>query len=465
MRNTILLLFIFSLSVNGYGQETETPVQNNYTVEYKLGKKYRHKEKISVGLWPLTTFDNRSFFKYETQESSSVFYPDIGRSMEAANFYELDEESLKLTHVKDLDLSYQLYTVSDFRTEFNTMSLDDQWIYNPYNRAPKPLLDIDTIDLFCYKDNRRYGDTIILTLRKEKFAAKSRGFASDIKTNKGVYYIHTGVDDDFMKLYFISIDEKQQRLVTKEQIIYYSDLGFEYESISLLSCYDENGTFNGRPYITLGFNLDEDKRLGISTVFFDLENETFEIKSSLVLPEGEFIEDFNQMKIMRQSEEEELSYFIRLVRGKTTQGDQTNTPLDYGSSEDIIMISYNDSSEKVRYFKNAAYGLEHVFKQGDNFVFLYSGKTHQTEFSDTKDNSAKGSYNYDIVFFQGETKTLYRQPIYEKGTVEEHISYGSFYYNLNQVISEGIVFYIHFGGDYMSSEKDYRFAKVTFGNH
>ena len=102
--------------------------------------------------------------------------------------------------------------MKDWRVMFNPISFDDQWIYDPYNKNPRPRIDIDTIALFAELENKLYSDTIILTFRNELFEAKSRGFISDDEKMKGVYYIDTGVESDFMNLYFLDFDQSSNKL-------------------------------------------------------------------------------------------------------------------------------------------------------------------------------------------------------------------------------------------------------------
>ncbi|NOQ71028.1 MAG: hypothetical protein GQ574_03440 [Crocinitomix sp.] len=388
--------------------------------------------------------NGKTYFAYESLEAMMVIMTDIKRNIGTATFFELDEITMKLTRVTDKNLLYELFIRTHYKTEFNRMLFDDKWIYSEnYSYKDRADVELKTVDVFRYENGVKYNDT--LYVEKRSFDNPSYcGFTiSDEKTQKGLLYTNTQVDTDFAKLFFIEIDHENEKLSTNEKVILYSELGFEYEHIELLESYDNDGMINGEHHITLFFNIDKGKKLGVSTIYIDFENETYHIRSEEIIdPERAFPEGMYTVYAKRQFSNGELTYFM-----------------EFSDSKNVYMLSLKSEGIETAIFRNAGPNLACVFKEADQYIFIYDGLCEIDTFAQESVTTLSESFDFDIVVYEDQKAHLYRQSLHQLNALQEYKQYGRIHAISDQNISDGITFYYSFKGDAYEDETDYNLYK------
>jgi hypothetical protein len=387
-----------------------------------------------------------TYFPYESVETGMIIMTDIKRNINRATFFQLDETTLQFSPVKDEKILFDLFVRTNYKTEFNPMLFDDTWIYpSNYSYKDRPILEDKIVEIFRYDNGIKYNDTICF--KKQNFQEESflRTIISDTKSKKGVLLASTRIDQNLANLYFIEINAKNQTLETREQTILFEGLGFDYESIKLINTYDSEGVVDGKYHVTLFFNIDNDKKLGVSTIYFDFEKETFQIRSEVLIDhEKPLPKDFNEVYVERQSIIDELTYIIQIPE-----------------SNDLYTLSLNSEESNTEIFRNAVENLSNVFKEKDQFIFIYDGLCKIDSFDQKKVTTNPDSHDYDIVVYSNQKSYLFRQSVARKSELNKSLIKNEVYAVEQQKISNGITFYYYFEGDWNDGISDYKMYEIN----
>ena len=411
------------------------------------------------GIGDFTELNGEYYFSYTALTENMVFYPDIERSRKHSTFYKLNSSTLELKPVTDEKTRFQLFNQTDFRTKFNPI-FDDQWIYDPYDYSEPDSIEEKVVHLFSPANSKLEGDTIKFLRREEKFKVHTQGFLSEGESQRGVYFCDSDVNGDFLKLFFLEVEN--EKIISSEKAIKYSDLGFNAQSIELCQSYDfeNNGKIGNEIFTTFYFNLDNDDRLGISTIFFDLRNFEYRIVSSEIKDKIPFIPDFSEIGTETIIDNEEVYLLINIRRRKIYQGERTNTPYNVGSSKDLIVHQVGSDTVQTQFIRNAKQNLELIFKTQNGYILIYDGRSEIQDLLEGEILQDRGSWKLSIVQIENGQKYIHEFPMFKYGSIEKQISTTSFYSLDNEDTSDGIDFCVYYSGEYYSGITDYRMQMI-----
>jgi hypothetical protein len=344
----------------------------------------------------------------ETEENvSSVFYPDIERSMLHASFLMINDD-LKLIPIIDSTLTQELFLKTDFRTEWSPA------IYEGDCSAVDNSDGTRTYDqeIICNYGGKSYYENVSYTMLPFEWNLVTSSIISDESGLNAVYFCPINHKDIFARVFFIHFNSNQQKIEIEEKKILNKDLGFDANKILPVTNYaDHEFRMNDKPGLLFRFNLDSSSYLGLSTFLFDLAANEVKIQSIQLNEQNlSLLNDFNEVPATINVNSEYIDYFVRLTRTKITKRGVSNTQLDSRSGEDILYIKLEDGNYKeTRKFlglrKN--YHLLHYSRLHDDFIFIYDKKPEEIEFDKTIIRGKNSKFKLWVVQFSGNTKTLY----------------------------------------------------------
>jgi len=428
----------------------------NFTTN--LSDKFNHEGPIE-GISDFTSLNGGYYYNYSAISENMVFYPDIERSREHSTFYQLNSSTLELTTVGDKETRFQLFNQTDFRTKYNPI-YDDQWIYDAYDHSEPDSIEEKVIYLFSAADRSLKGDTIKFLRREATFKIHQNGFLSDVSSKRGLYFSESDVKGDFLKLFFLEVQDGS--IKSTEKTIKYSDLGFSTSEIRLCNSYgfENNGKIGNELFTTFYFNLNKDKSLGVSTIFFDLSSFEYRIVSAEIKDKIPFLPDFNEITATSKIKNGEIHMFIDIKRQKISQGEKTNTPYDVASSEDIIIWKLGTPGSDAQIIRNAKNNLELIFMTDNGYIMVYNGNPQMKDLLEGQRLKDRGWSKISIVQIEEGKKYLHEFPLYKYGTLEKEIRSETYYALDNEDVSDGIDFCIYYSGEYSTGITDYRVQMV-----
>lgn len=410
--------------------------------------------------WYFTEIDGKYYSQFEPLEDNSVFYPDIERSASHAQFLEIDQD-LHLQIVSDSLLAQELFLKTDFRTEwspfihvdrgYNTSDdTDGNWSHN--------------WEVSCQYQGESFIENFSYTSAPNKWYGVRSSLVSDEEGLNAIFLAEIGLDGVFAKVYFIHFHPEKHAFDIIERTITYEDLGFEAMSIqSTLNYSDHEFRYNGKPGLLYSFNIDHSAALGLSTLIFDVTNNTLQIRSkkidNSIFP---ILDEFNEVDVDITSNGNSMDYFVRLCRFKVSQGNESNTTLSVGSSQDILYLKFDaEGYSEIQNFSGTRknFNLLKTKRIHDEFLFLYNEKPEGLKIDETINVGKSSRFKLWLVQFSPNNTILYEIGLdYRK----LHKSIYEAYYSFGESKNNEIELIVGLNGDMFEPTKNYLIGKLKF---
>lgn len=406
-----------------------------------------------------TKIDGMFYAEFETLEDESVFYPDIQRSEIQAKFLEINKDN-KLQVVSDSIFNKKLFLKTDFRTEwsefihvdrgYNSVKNEDgNWTHN--------------WKVSCNYEGVTYTETFSYRSAPNRWYGVKSSLVSDESGLNAVFVGQTNLDGFFAKVIFIHFHPDLKRFEIIEKEIAYNEIGFHSNLIQPVTNYaDHEFRLKDKPGLFFRFNLDNSSNLGLSTFLFDLTHDKVEIYSkqidSTIFP---ILTDFNEVDSEIQVDGNSINYFVRLYRGKISQGNESNTNLSSESGEDVLYLKFEEGKySEIQNFSDTrkTYHLLKTLRLNDEFIFIYDRYPKDIVYDKMIKIGNESKFKLWIVQFSNDLTTIYEIGFdYMKLNKSIKESYLSFTESDNSTIE--IIVYL--SGDMFEPTKDYLIGKIN----
>lgn len=449
MRISLIPTFIILFTTAAMAQKT------GLTVESHWGEHLQH-AKPALSLYNCVYLNSKTYFEYEPFQQESVFYPDIERSQLNAFFFEMDANK-SLHPVQDTTTIKSLFLKTDFRTEFSPIihvDRTDQGLQNGILSS--------TYTISCKIDDVAYTSAIETTCLYNDWCGVKSTLVADSTLENAVLFTESGLDGIYANVFFISFNRASKKLEITKKAITYSELGMSGTSKISVTNYANKFRFNGQAGTIHCFNIDNDSKLGVAAFLYDIKSKTVVIQSKeFSKDEIAILPEFNEVNIKFYMERNQMNFFINQYRCKISRGKKSNTRLDSGKSPDILFVGINRNETESRVFKGCDKNLDFVFKENDEFLFVFNGHSGYSLKPDNIDNIEAHKFYLTLLHFSQNTESAYSIPLVENTSNNQAFEDVTYLVPSDQSISTGIKLFIYLSGDPYSGSVDYRLGELS----
>lgn len=457
MKTQVLILLISLCNLVVFSQDeiitTNLEISKNKLLDFPL-----------EGLYNYYTINGDEYFNYTPIQEKSVFYPDIERSKINDLYYRLDS-NYNFIHVNDEKKREELFYHTDFRTEFSPYIHEERIKCNDIGDTT-----YTTYNISCELNEKIILKTIEIKSRTKKafspsskmITAPTTRIVSGSNEKQTILFTECNLNNVFAYIHFICLNENTLEFEIVTKPIFYSDLGLNGVSFIEVDNYNNEFKYDNFAGTFHCFNIDQSKSIGFSIIVYDTKNKSFNI-SSIQLDSNKvnILPEFNQISIKYHMEENQMNFFVNQFRNKMSQGEWTNTKLETENSADLIFLGLKNNRIETQTFKNSNENLEYVFKENDEFLFIYD-KEPQFDLKKDDDHVSEKYKDYFTIRYLSKNIDYVKKIGILKDNSEnrlfEEISY---FAKKNQKISEGIELLVYFSGEYYSNTLDYKFARLN----
>lgn len=446
-----LLAFITVISIHSFSQDS-------LQIKQRWNQKSELPFYLSYGL-DFDLVDGVLYSNYKKKTDEAVYYPDIERSMNNSHFFKLDDH-LNLIDIQSKEICDQIFLKTDSRTKWSPFIS----VERGYNSEK----DHDgnwkhTWEVSCSFEGKKYTDKIVYRSAPNRWYGVQSSLIADSSGLNAVFIGQSCLEGVFAKVYFIHFHKDSKRFEIAEKEMLYSDLEFNTDKLIALNNYkDHEFRLNGQPGDFFCFNIENSSKLGIASVVFDTDYHTFTVTSKEInKDEYSLLPEFNEVEIeIYPRDEESFDCFLGLIRGKISQGKESNTTLDFEVGKDVLYFNFDGSSyPKTEKISGASQNQVFSGVLGNSFVFVYDRKPEFDQLQPIRVVDKQSNLNVWVYQHSKEKDMLYEVPLsdeepFHESIFENYLSLVAYTPSVLKMIS-------FVSGDEFESTKQYRIGEIT----